>query len=103
MVLFGPLSRSCRGRVPTFQPLGGLSLTQSVVELEEIVGSADQGPLALHLSNASEQERPKTSRLLDLAKGWLHDCLPPPVGCVAFPGGELSRHPFSGREVDSWP
>jgi len=51
----------------------------SLVQFQQIVGGTDQGPLALHVLDASEQEGPKASRLLDLPEGRLHDGLPSPV------------------------
>src|SRR5216684_7997953 len=56
-------------------------------ELEQIVGEADDCPLALHVAHAAQPEAPKTARLFDLPKDRLGDRLA--QGIQGAPGWRL--------------
>src|SRR5205807_3409299 len=87
--------RSCRskgvgsrGRVPASyaqerarRPSGGCRAVSE--ELEEVMGQAEERPLAADFLDPAKGEAPETPCLLDLAEGGLDDCLTPGVGRLA--------------------
>src|SRR5487761_156193 len=59
-------------------------------ELGEVVGGADQRPFACHLVDATQEELPEASGLLDLSEDGLDNLLSEPVAATApgaFEGG----------------
>src|SRR6266545_5345821 len=61
-------------------------------ELQQVVGRADEGPLAPHLLETAEGEAAEASRLLDLTEGGFDDALAPRVDRLPLGGLELGGH-----------
>ena len=56
------------------------------IELQEVVGDADEGPFCGDFFDASEGEAVEASKLLDLSKPGFHDVLSFCVGASPFDG-----------------
>src|SRR5690554_2274631 len=77
-----------RGSGPRAAPSGG----RGPVQLEQVVGEADERPLAAYLFEPAEQELAKAPCLLDLSEGWFSHGLASCVFLSALVGHELALH-----------
>ena len=63
-------------------------------KLQHIVPKAYQIPLRTHLTQAAQEELPKTSHLLDLTEDRFTDLLALRINRPAFDRSKFSAHPF---------
>ena len=71
-------------------------------QLEQVVASADQGPLGVDLLQTPQQELPEAPARLDLAEDRLHRLHPQSVTLTTPFGLQLPPHPVPGGEMTGY-
>src|ERR1022692_4482755 len=69
------------------------------MQLQNVVGKADQRPLALDFSQAAQEKLAKPASLFDLAEDRLHDGFPCRVDCPPSFGLKLALHALDPRRL----